>query len=207
MTDTSIPQQPDPRQVRRGRLIALSLFSIALLPLVLATWMYFGGWGATGGAANKGELIQPVGAVSTFGLLDDQGEPLVQRFYPAVEEPKWLVLTLAANCKESCMSALHETRQVHIALGRENDRVERALWAPDLASDQLADAYPELIRVRLPQGGALPDDLPGNGSLAESYQTYVIDPNGNVVLRYDSGNSGEDLLDDLKKLLKLSNIG
>jgi cytochrome oxidase Cu insertion factor (SCO1/SenC/PrrC family) len=206
MTDTSVSQQPHPRAVRRGRIIALLLFVIAFLPIVLATAMYFGGWGATGGTANKGELIQPVGAVSEFGFSDPQGQPLGNRFHPATEEPQWLVLTLTEDCGQACQSALHETRQVHIALGRERDRVERALWTPGIAPDQLAD-YPELMQVELAAGKALPDSLPGSANLAESYQIYVIDPNGNVILRYDNGNSGEDLLDDLKKLLRLSNIG
>lgn len=206
MTDSPSSPQPDPRAVRRGRLMVLLLFAISFLPVILASAMYYGGWGTTGATANKGELIQPVGAVAEFGFVDPQDKPLADRFYPAAEEAKWLVLTLAQDCDEACKSALHETRQVHIALGRESDRVERALWAPDLAAQELED-YPELMRVELAAGRALPDDLPGSGTLSESYQTYVIDPNGNVVLRYDRNNSGEDLLDDLKRLLRISNIG
>lgn len=206
MTDTDTPKPFDPRAVRRGRIIALLLFSIALVPVVLATAMYFGGWGATGASANKGELIQPVGEVAAFGLEDEQGQPLTDRFYPLAEEPRWLVLTLAGRCGPACQTALHKTRQVHIALGRESDRVERAVWSAELTEEQLED-YPELMRLRLAEGTSLPDRLPGAANLLESYQIYVIDPNGNVILRYDDGNSGEDLLDDLKKLLRLSNIG
>lgn len=206
MTDSSTSPQPDPRAVRRGRLIALSIFAIAFLPVILASVMYYAGWGTTGATANKGELIQPVGTVAEFGFVGPQNESLADRFYPATEEAKWLVLTLAQDCGEACKSALHQNRQVHIALGRESDRVERALWAPGLAAQELED-YPELMRVELAAGKALPDNLPGDGNLAESYQTYVIDPNGNVVLRYDRSNSGEDLLDDLKRLLRISNIG
>lgn len=205
MTDTQASSPRDPRAVRRGRIIALLLFSIAFLPVVLATAMYFGGWGATGASANKGELIQPVGSVADFGLADPQGEPVTDRFYPVVEEPQWLVLILAAPCGEVCQEALHRTRQVHIALGREQDRVWRALWAPGVSQEQLAD-YPELVQLTT-AGESRPATLPGSANLDESYQIYVIDPNGNVVLRYDNANSGEDLLDDLKKLLRLSNIG
>ena len=39
------------------------------------------------------------------------------------------------------------------------------------------------------------------------HSLYVIDPLGNVVMRYDTRESPRGLLTDLKKLLKLSHIG
>jgi glutathione peroxidase-family protein len=38
-------------------------------------------------------------------------------------------------------------------------------------------------------------------------QLWIIDPHGNLVLRYDPSVKGKDLLNDLRHLLKLSNIG
>ena len=38
-------------------------------------------------------------------------------------------------------------------------------------------------------------------------QLWIIDPHGNLVLRYDPTVKGKDLLNDLRHLLKLSNIG
>lgn len=182
------------------------LFAIAVVPVALAAAMYFGGWGATGGVSNKGDLLQPVVPVETFGLAGPDGEPLEERFYPVAEEPEWLILMLARSCDQACEERLHDLRQVHVALGRESDRVQRAVWAADLSSEQLKD-YPELMRLQLPATASLPEQLPGGGNLAESYQVYVVDPNGNVILRYDSDNRPEDLLDDVKRLLRLSNIG
>ena len=36
---------------------------------------------------------------------------------------------------------------------------------------------------------------------------FIIDPLGNLVMRYDARENPKGLLDDLKKLLKLSHIG
>lgn len=206
MTDDSSPKPFDAQAVRRGRLMALMLFAIAALPVILASAMYFGGWGPAGGAGNKGELIQPVGAVADFGFRGPEGNPLEQRFYPAEEEPKWLVLLVAERCGEGCTAALHDIRQVHIALNRESGRVRRAVWARELPEGVL-DQYPALVPLELQSGLDSPGTLPGNANLDQSHQIYVVDPNGNVVLRYDDSNAPEDLLDDLKKLLRLSNIG
>ncbi|MCL0239188.1 hypothetical protein, partial [Escherichia coli] len=38
-------------------------------------------------------------------------------------------------------------------------------------------------------------------------QLWIIDPHGNLVLRYEPNVKGKDLLNDLRHLLKLSNIG
>ena len=43
----------------------------------------------------------------------------------------------------------------------------------------------------------------GNGAA----QLWIIDPHGNLVLRYGPGVIGKDVLNDLRLLLKLSNIG
>ncbi len=44
------------------------------------------------------------------------------------------------------------------------------------------------------------EQWPGN-------QVFIIDPLGNLIMGYQAEQPGGDLLDDLKKLLKASNIG
>jgi hypothetical protein len=53
-------------------------------------------------------------------------------------------------------------------------------------------------------------DLPAYTKGAQSNDAphlWIIDPHGNLVLRYDPSVKGKDLLNDLRHLLKLSNIG
>lgn len=38
-------------------------------------------------------------------------------------------------------------------------------------------------------------------------QLWIVDPHGNLVLRYGAKVNGKHVLDDLRHLLKLSNIG
>ena len=72
---------------------------------------------------------------------------------------------------------------------------------PEYAT-RLQQQYPQLLRYSL--------DLPaytrgaeGNGAA----QLWIIDPHGNLVLRYNPQVKGKDVLNDLRHLLKLSNIG
>jgi cytochrome oxidase Cu insertion factor (SCO1/SenC/PrrC family) len=38
-------------------------------------------------------------------------------------------------------------------------------------------------------------------------QLWIVDPHGNLVLRYAAGSDGKRILDDLRHLLKSSQIG
>ena len=84
---------------------------------------------------------------------------------------------------------------MHILLGRDASRVKRSLVVlgttpPDTS---LAE-YPELIRF----SGASDVLRPG---------VYIVDPLGNLVLRYEFQGVGKPVLEDLRQLLKVSHIG
>ena len=71
-------------------------------------------------------------------------------------------------------------------------------------------AYAAKLQLEYPQLQRYTLDVPtytqgaeGNGAA----QLWIIDPHGNLVLRYGPGVIGKDVLNDLRLLLKLSNIG
>ena len=108
----------------------------------------------------------------------------------------WLVTVANGACESECQAALHQLRQLHVLLGRDAERVKRALVELGHAGSDasLQHSYPELGRF----GG--PDDALSPG-------VYIVDPLGNVVLRYRYGDAGKPVLEDLKQLLKVSHIG
>ncbi len=90
---------------------------------------------------------------------------------------------------------MHQLRQLHILLGRDASRVKRSFAAlGDAPVDASLSQYPEVIRFQ----GALGALRPG---------VYIVDPLGNVVLRYEFRDAGKPVLEDLKRLLKVSHIG
>ncbi len=52
-----------------------------------------------------------------------------------------------------------------------------------------------------------PDVYGANPDLPQGAQLWIVDPHGNLVLRYDGKANGKSILDDLKHLLKISQIG
>lgn len=183
-----------------------AVWGVACLPVIAAMLMYFGKIAVPEGRANHGELLAPGTSLQQLGLQTD----LPHQF----TEPRWLLLiTAPEHCDARCQDWLHQLRQIKTALGRDTDRVEYRLVQPrDMAqSSSRSDTSTSNIAL---------DDLENlNRANAETvnrlssshgdYQAaiWVADPLGNLVLRYDLNEPPRSLLDDLKRLLKVSKIG
>lgn len=211
MTDTTVQQQeaePTPDQVRRGRRTALLLFAIGFGPMIFATFMYYGGWLHPETRSNHGELIQPVMPVAELNLVDADDQPLHTRFGPQLENPKWMMIVTAQTCGEDCEQLLYLARQVNIALGKNANRVGRAAWidtVPQELQSRWSNEYSSMERLRLAPGAE--PAWPAAVNPAEAPGILVVDPFGNVMMHYGIEHTGKDMLEDLKHLMKLSQIG
>ena len=201
MVTTTINQSS--KLKNRNRLQLALLFLIPFAAMSLAWIMYFTGLWLPDGRTNKGELLSPPANFADLHLK--QGE---QTFEAAMTEGLWRVVVFGStHCQETqCVDSLYKTRQVHIALGKDADRVTRFYVAPQkpTPSSELATEHPgihwltadeEQVKTALGL-----KQWPGN-------QVFIIDPLGNLIMGYQAEQPGGDLLDDLKKLLKASNIG
>lgn len=185
----TVETRPAPDQ-GRGRLILIALFAIAGIPALAAAWMVFSGVGIPEGRSNHGDLVWPVVEAADFSLAP---ETLASRDLLQEDgRPRWLLLRLNtlpdAACDARCEESAWLAGQVNIALGKYAARVGRL----DLTAQQ-SDRIQALLAER--------------GVAAEPWDLLVMDPNGNVMLRYGAEHEGRDMLDDLKKLLKISKIG
>lgn len=197
-----------PEQVRRGRRMALLLFAIGFGPMIFATVMYYTGWMNPTDLSNHGELIQPAASLAELRLQGADGTPLSDRFGPQLEDPEWMLMVVAKDCGSECEDLLYLTRQVNIALGKNADRVNRAAWLGSLSDDlkgRWDSEYPGMEQLSLVTDaeptwpdGVDPSKLP---------RILVVDPFGNIVMHFGSEHTGKQMLNDLKHLLKLSQIG
>lgn len=200
--------QPSPGQVRRGRRMALLLIAVGFGPMLLATVMYYTGWFNPGGHTNHGRLVQPPVPVAELYLTGADGRPLAQRFAPQLADSQWLMMVVAEQCGGDCEQLLYRVRQVNIALGKNAPRVGRAAWLGQVPAG-LAGRWDREYGAmeRLAGDGKGAPQWPVGVDPATAPAILLIDPLGNVMMHYGSDNSGEDLLKDLKHLLKLSRIG
>jgi hypothetical protein len=97
-------------------------------------------------------------------------------------------------------------RQVRITQGKDQSRIER-LWVvsdggtPDAA---LLQAHPGLLVWR-PADPAFTEQFPAAKRLDE--HIYLVDPLGNLMLRFPAKLDSKRMIKDLKLLLKASQIG
>ncbi|PZX01701.1 hypothetical protein DFS28_10145 [Pseudomonas sp. 478] len=193
MNPPSMSEAKSPASRRKGRLQLLLILLGVIGPMILATGMYKLQFWVPEGRSYHGELI---GNGQTRADLGVQAQ-----------EDRWQILVTAPkDCSVDCHQLVYLARQIQIGLGRDAGRASHALAvAQPLSSEydaKLTREYPQLQRYPL----SLTDFHKTAGDQAVP-QLWIIDPHGNLVLRYDPTVKGKDLLNDLRHLLKLSNIG
>lgn len=120
---------------------------------------------------------------------------------------KWVLLTAdTAQCGEACRRKLFTMRQLRLSQGKDMDRIERAFLIDDDAAlaAGVADDFRGTWLVRAGSSELL-KRLPVTGAPAD--YIYLIDPLGNIVLRYGRDAEPSGMIKDLTRLLKISGIG
>lgn len=204
----SLSDTPSPRG--RGRWQLLGLLALVLGPMLLASAMYRWQFWVPEGRSFHGELLGDGRDRAALGIAE-AATPAAAAAPVAASEvdapgDRWQVLvTSPDDCAEACRRLVYLARQIHIGLGREASRGEHALASATAPTADyqatLARDYPRLRRYDLDAGryrGAVPGGEPA---------LWIVDPHGNLVLRYPAGVNGKAVLDDLRHLLKLSKIG
>jgi hypothetical protein len=211
MTDVDVSRDTQGRSPhdRRQRRLLIVLALMFFAPLGLAFYLYYGpGTWHPGGHVNAGELIQPARPLPAAALpLWGSGTT-----DPNFLKHKWTFLyVLTGPCAEHCRSRLYDTRQVRLALDRDMDRVQRVFIAdPECCDAQFVhEQHPDLITIRAGAAAApLLALLPGQGSSdAQAPRVYLIDPLGNLMMSYPADSKAKGMLEDMKRLLRLSSIG
>jgi hypothetical protein len=200
---------PADTATRRSRRIILTLLAMFFGSLLVAALLYYTGF-RPGGSTSHGTLIQPVRPLPAAVLLGADDQRLDAQFLRS----KWsLAYVGAGNCDPRCREALTRSRQVRLALGKDSERVQRVFFVTGECCDQqyLSTEHPDLIIARLDEAAdaRLLALFPGTATAAagDAGRLYIIDPLGNLMMSYEPGDPPKGLLEDLKKLLKLSRIG
>ncbi|MBB3063595.1 hypothetical protein [Microbulbifer rhizosphaerae] len=188
-----------------GRFQALSVIASVVLPMLAAYIVFRTGIGMPEGTVNQGELLQPPRSIEHLPLLKPSGT----RLDLLSESPRWRYLILpGGDCTAECEKLLYTTRQVHIRLGEKADRVERLLVSATPLSEerraQLREQHPRL-RFAVQESAALDGLLRDtNHPRLERVSTLLVDQRGFAMMVYDNHHSGNQLLKDIKRLLKYS---
>lgn len=197
---TAPAESAAPGARRRGRTTLLLIFAVAVAPFLLA-WIAYLFW-EPARHMNHGELIEPRQLPLTpLTMLD--GRP----FRLDEHRGKWVLIHADSGaCAESCRKQLYYMRQVRLALGANRDRVERVWLLTDdrQPATEIAELYDGVALVKA-AGSALVSALPAADGPND--HVYLVDPLGNLMLRFPKDPDPKGMLKDLQRLLKVSRIG
>jgi hypothetical protein len=200
--------------------IVLVLFAA---PLAVAFWLYYGSNWRPSLRTNHGQLIEPVVVLPRQALPSALGASAPA---PVALRGKWSLVVIGAGesgCDADCRGALVYARQTWLSLAELRDRVQRVLLAGAGCCDEayLLREHEGLRVARAADAAAAatadaPADAPAGTAAAALLRAFpqphrggifIVDPLGNLMMRYDVRQDPKGLRVDLKKLLELSHIG
>ena len=181
----------------RAKLVALaSLFAAPIVASVIAYNVV-----EPTSTTNFGELLLPPVTVTTHRFDRPEGGGFS---FPDLGGKWVLVASDSGTCERACRAKLETLRQVRLALGRNAGRVERVFVVDDLLrpAPGTLDEYAGTRVALTPAGLTLPP-----GVANDRAHVYLVDPRGNVMMRWPAGADRKRMLSDLQRLLKASQIG
>jgi hypothetical protein len=209
---------------RRQRKVLVGIAMMFFAPLAVCFFLYYGraDW-HPGGRVNTGDLVTPPQPLPSLAL---------PRMDAGLTDPnflkgKWTFLYVTSGpCADACLTRLYDTRQVRTALDRDMNRVQRVFIAEAncCSSKFMHDQHPDLITLRsdasaisllalLPGLQARTASVapsgrePSASSTPDGPRVYLIDPLGNLMMSYGPKAKAKGMLEDMKRLLRLSSIG
>jgi hypothetical protein len=196
-----------PDRLLLHRIKFLALIAVFLSPFV-GGWMAFYVFDVRPPSGNYGTLVTPVKKLDLPELTTRDGEIIQGGF-----GRKWTLLLFARDgCDELCRSNLFYMRQLRTLLGRDTLRLQNVLVSGQ-PLDEVMNVYlgefPNLKVIEANRDPALyrQFELQGLGDVGASPRLYLVDPAQNFMMYYPAENDQNRMLDDIKKLLKVSQIG
>jgi cytochrome oxidase Cu insertion factor (SCO1/SenC/PrrC family) len=177
----------------------LALIGLFLLPILASLFTYY--VVRPGANANYGELIAPQPArLSQLRILSQA--PLDAG---ALQE-KWVMVTAeASSCPAGCAQKLATMSVVRLALGRNASRVGRMVVVdgglPAASGPTEGFVVGRVADKPSPSSGAAAD------LRRDATHIYLVDPRGDVMLRWPAAPDRKRMLKDLERLLRASQIG
>jgi len=190
------------------RLILLAIPALFILPLALA-WMMYTGAVSLGpqNTHNLGRLVIPAVPLDWAGAVHAEmpsGQPGLGGF--------WVVLySLPAPCGKPCLDLATGLRQVHVASGQNAFRIKIALLLQPAHREtlprELKNIYAGFHLISSPSpdfSNAIQQADSNSGKTSGRSNVYLVDPDGNIMMSYNGGDSPSKLIKDLDRLLTWS---
>jgi hypothetical protein len=182
-----------------GRRTLWLIFAVCVIPFFGAFLIYR--FAPPDEHMNYGELVTRPLPDTAFRNLEG-GSVRLSEF-----RGKWLLVHVDdARCDARCVDKMYKLRQIRLAQGKNMERVLRVWVISDEApvDAKISAEYAGTTMLRGRVADLLPQ-LPVQSDIRD--HVWVIDPLGNLVLKYPPKADASGIRKDLQRLLKVSRIG
>ncbi len=189
---------------QRGNRTLWLILAVCLAPFVISTALFY--LAPPQSRMNYGELITPR-TMPDLVLPGLDGVPIRL----GELRGRWTMVQLDSSaCDARCSDKLYKMRQVRLTQGKNMERVQRLWLVTDdgKVADGLLRDYDGTIIARLsgPAGTKLTLALTASESASSADHIWLIDPLGNIMLRYPPQADPTGMKKDLLRLLRVSRI-
>lgn len=176
--------------MNKNKWLLKGLWVLGLAPVVLAWTMAYTGWGVPEARKNNGELVQ--------------AELRLPEPYRQLHKGRWGLLLVSDECLQDCQDQLYRMQQLHKSTGKEFNRLQ-SMWL----SSQSSAFFPKLkdSEQAITENGQLISWFDKNNLNRSDFSLWLLDPEGNMVLKFSPDLTGKEMLADIKWLLKASRMG
>ena len=192
MSNVSIP--------KRNNHKLLIIIVMLCAPVAISYFLFFSG--IRPASVNYGALME---VTPLQGSALNQADETIFRIRQL--RGKWVLLSVGSStCDEKCNKSLYFMRQVRTMQNAEKSRIER-VWLIDDGEPpqnlQLAEDYKGMFFINAKDSKLL-EELPAVESVRD--HIYMIDPLGNLMMRFPKDPDPIQMAKDIKRLLKVSQI-
>lgn len=197
-TAASNSEQDSSARAKSGRWKMLLVMAACAAPVIASYFTYYVVRPNT--QQNYGQLITPVRPLPDQAATAVDGKSINLRSLKG----QWLIVSLAGGaCSPACEANLYAQRQLRESVGREKDRIDRVWLVSDSAAirPELLPAMQSATVLRVPQAQLDAWLTAGQGHTREEH-LYLVDPQGNWMLRWPVKLDAAKAKRDLERLLR-----
>lgn len=203
---TNRPDTFEKKAQTTGRWKLLAVVAVCAFPIIASYVTYY--------------IIKPTGRNNYGALIDPRQHPIPEAKLQVAEldgkpsplaqfKGKWVMLQSGpSDCQQACKQHLFAMQQLRLTQGKEMERIER-VWLitdPQPIDTIVMREYDGTNMLRV-NGDALKAWLPVEPGGNIDDHLYLIDPLGNLMMRFPKDADPTKVKKDIAKLLKASAIG
>jgi hypothetical protein len=189
----------------RGRWTLLLIALVCAAPVIVSYLTYY--------------VIKPKGGTTSYGTLVEPQRPIPDSLVVTGEDGKpmklaslrgrWLLISVDSSaCDKACVTKLYFMRQIRVTQAGERERLVNVWLRTDSGSvpDVIRHAYGDTDML-IADPAAVAAWLPTENGTKVTDHIYMVDPNGNLMMRFPKDPNPSKIKGDVTKLLKWSSIG